>query len=323
MKILVTGGGGFLGSNIVRQLQAKKFQVRSFTRNHYKFLKDWGVEQIHGDVIDAGAVLHAVQGCDAVIHVAGKAGYWGTYDVFFQPNVVGTQNVINACRKAGVKKLVFTSSPSVVIDGNELNGVNESQPYPKKYKSHYASSKSLSEQQVLAANNHTLSTVSLRITLAWGPGDPHVLPRIVSRARSGTLYQIGSYNPRLDVTFVENAAYAHLLALEKCEPGSPIAGRAYFISQGEPIYIWDFINQLLATQNLPPVSKSIPLGLARPSTTVLETLYRMLKLHGEPVMTHFLLDGLIRTQWFNIEAARRDLGYFPRVSTQEGISKLR
>src|SRR5438105_1104494 len=223
MRALVTGGGGFLGGAIVRLLRDRGDDVRSFSRQCYPALDGLDVEQIQGDVADAAAVDRAVAGCDVVFHVAAKAGVWGPTDEYYRANVVGTENVITACRKHGVRRLVFTSSPSVVTTGHDIAGGDESLPYPKHYLADYPRTKAAAERLVLAANGPNLATVALRPHIIWGPGDNHLIPRLIEGARAGKLRQVGDGTNRTDVTYVENAATAHLLAAERLRPGSPVA----------------------------------------------------------------------------------------------------
>ena len=288
MNALVTGGGGFLGGAIVRQLAARGDRVRSLSRGRYPALDALGVEQIQGDVADAGAVDAAVAECDIVFHVAAKAGVWGRYAEYHRANVVGTQNVLSACRKHGVRRLVYTSSPSVVFDGRDMEGVDESVPYPEHYEAAYPKTKAEAERLVLAANGPDLATVALRPHLIWGPGDNHLTPRILERGRAGRLRRIGRANKRIDATYIDNAADAHLLAGDRLAPGSPIAGNAYFISNGEPIPLWDLINHILATGGIPPVTRTIPVWLAYAAGWLMEMTYTAFRRRDEPPMTRFV-----------------------------------
>jgi nucleoside-diphosphate-sugar epimerase len=319
MNALVTGGGGFLGGAVVRQLIDRGDTVRSFSRQRHPSL---GVEQVQGDVADAAAVERAVAGCDIVFHVAAKAGVWGTADEYHRANVVGTENVIAACRKHGVGRLVFTSSPSVVTTGYDIAGGDESLPYPRRYLAHYPRTKAAAERLVLNANGPDLATVALRPHIIWGPGDNHLIPRLIDRARAGKLRIVGDGTNKVDVTYVENAAAAHLLAADRLMPGSLVAGKAYFISQGEPVVLWPFINRILELAGLPPVTKRVPLTVAYAAGAILEAAYRTLGRTDEPRMTRFLAKQLGTSHWFDISAARRDFGYEPTVSTEEGLTKL-
>jgi nucleoside-diphosphate-sugar epimerase len=322
MKALVTGGGGFLGTALVRLLRARGDEVRSFSRGRHEHLSALGVEQLEGNLADQSAVARAAAGCDIVFHVAAKAGVWGRYPEFFATNGTGTANVVAVCRKLGLERIVYTSSPSVVYSGGDMEGIDESIPYPKRFEAHYPATKAEAERLLLAANGPNLATVSLRPHLIWGPGDPHLIPRLLTRARAGKLKRIGNARKSVDTTYIDNAALAHLLAGDRLYVGSPIAGRAFFLSQGEPVDLWDFINRILAYAGLPPVSKSVPVRMALLAGAVLESVYGLLRIRTEPPMTRFVARQLSTAHWFDITAARRDLGYEPVVSTEEGLRRL-
>ncbi len=306
-----------------RAAVASPRQYRTFaTRFRYPWLDDLGVSQILGDLSKPDDVTKAMEGVDLVFHVAAKAGVWGRYSDYYATNVTGTENIIAACLKHGVKKLVFTSTPSVVHSGGDLEGVNESTPYPDHFEASYPETKAIAEKAVLAANGPQLATVALRPHLIWGPGDPHLIPRVLRRAKEGRLRRIGKRDVKVDVTYIDNAAQAHMLAADKLEIGSPIAGKAYFISDGEPVVLWDFLNRILKDNGLPPVTKSVPVGLAKFAGWALETLYKILWLPGEPSMTRFVANQLSTSHWYDISAAKRDLGYVPLVSTEQGLMSL-
>lgn len=323
MKALVTGGGGFLGLAIVRALVARGDLVRSFARAHYPALQALGVEQLRGDIADAAAVSAAVHGCDLVFHVAAKPGIWGAYEEYHRANVTGTENVITACRAQGVQRLVYTSSPSVVFDGRDMAGVDESVPYPAHYEAHYPHTKAQAEQLVRAANDAHLATVSLRPHLIWGPGDNHLLPRLVARAHAGQLRRIGARPNLIDTVYVDNAADAHLLAADRLAPGSAVAGKVYFISQGEPVPMWEMVNRLLQAADAPPVTRAVPVWLAMWLARGFEASHRWLRKPGEPRLTRFVVREMSTAHWFDLAAARRDFSYVPRVSIAEGLERLR
>ncbi len=323
MKALVTGGGGFLGSAICRMLRERGDEVRSLSRGDYPALEELGVEQFRGDIADAEAVSKAVEGCDVVFHVAAKAGVWGEYSEYYRANVEGTKNVILACHEHGVSKLVHTSSPSVVFDGTDMEGVDESAPYPTHYHAPYPRTKAEAEKLALAANGDKLAVVSLRPHLIWGPGDNHLVPRIIERGRAGKLRRIGTRANKVDAVYIDNAAEAHLLAADKLAPGSAVAGKAYFITNDEPVVVWDFIDQILGCAGLPPVRKTISPGLAYFAGCVLEVVYNGIGIKSEPRMTRFVARELATEHWFDISAAKRDLGYTPKVSMEEGLRRLR
>ena len=323
MKALVTGAGGFLGRYIVEQLLARGDRVRAFGRGDYPELVTAGTEVVSGDIRDAPAVREACAGMDVVFHAAGVAGIWGPWEHYYGINTLGTRHVIEGCLAASVPKLVYTSSPSVTFDGTDQCGIDESAPYPTRWSCHYPHTKALAEQEVLAANGRQgLLTCSLRPHLIWGPRDRHLIPRLIARARAGKLRRVGDGENRIDMVYVENAAEAHLQAADALAAGSPVAGRAYFISQGEPVNCWQWIDEVLALAGLPPVRKSISAGAAWRVGAALEAAYGLLGLKSEPRMTRFLAAQLSTSHYFDIGRARRDFGYAPRVSTAEGMRRL-
>lgn len=323
MKVLVTGGGGFLGSAIVHKLIERGWEVRSFSRGQYPELETAGVKTLQGDLFDRAAVFDAVSGCDVVFHVAAKAGIWGREKDYFRANVGGTANVLAACRACGVRRMVYTSSPSVVHGGEAIEGSDESLPYPEHHEASYPRTKAAAERMVLFANDARLSTVSLRPHLIWGPGDNHLAPRMIQRHRQGRLRLVGDGQNLIDTVYVDNAADAHLLAADRLEPDAACAGRAYFITQGEPLPISVWLNRILAAGGLGPVEKQISPGLALKLGGAMEVVYKVLRLPGEPPLTRFLASHLATAHWYDISAARRDLDFEPAVSIDKGFERLK
>ena len=322
MTILVTGGGGFIGRSIVRALLDRGERVRVLCRGDYPLLREWGVDLRRGDIRAQDVVAAAVEGCDAVFHTAAHIDLWGSYETFFAVNTLGTRHVIDACHQHRVPKLVYTSTPSVVHSGDAVSGVDESAPYPSQFEAHYPATKALAEQDVMAANGDALSTVAIRPHLVWGPGDSSAMPRLVARAKAGRLRMVGRPQ-QIDTTYIDNAVEAHLLAYDRLGPGSPVAGKAYFITQGEPLEGPTFINDMLDAAGLPPVTRTIPAPLARSAAALAEAVWNTFKLRSEPPVTRFLVSQLSTAHWYDISAARRDLGYDPKVSYREGMVRLK
>jgi 2-alkyl-3-oxoalkanoate reductase len=324
VRILVTGGGGFLGQALCRGLVARGHVVASFSRGRYPELDALGVRQVHGDLADRASVLRACEGVDAVFHNAAKAGAWGAYDDYHRANVVGTDNVIAACRAHGIPKLVYTSTPSVTHRATHPveGGTADTVPYGEGFKAPYATTKMLAEKAVLAANDATLATVALRPRLIWGPGDNHILPRLVSRARAGRLRIVGRGDNLVDCTYIDNAAQAHFDAFDALAPGAACAGRAYFISNGEPLPMRELLNALLRAARAPEVHATIPFRVAYAVGAACEALWPLLRLSGEPPMTRFLAEQLSTPHWYDMAPATRDFGYVPRVTLAEGFERL-
>jgi len=322
MIVLVTGGGGFLGTAICRMLRERGEEVRSLSRAQYPHLEAEGVVQIQGDLSEPKAVAGAVKGCEAVFHVGAKAKMWGSYASYHAVNVRGTRNVLDACRQHEVPRLVHTSTPSVTFRGRDEEGVDESVPYARDFLCHYARTKAEAEQMVLAANSPSLATVALRPHLIWGPGDTNLVPRVIQRARVGKLRLVGDGGKLVDSTYIENAALAHLCALDALGPDAACAGRAYFISNGEPLPMRTLLNEILNAAGLPPVSRSISPGMANAAGALMEAAYGLLRRKDEPMMTRFVARQLSTAHWYDITAAREQLAYTPRVTISEGMRRL-
>ncbi len=320
-QILVTGGGGFLGKAVIKQLiEHAPCQVASLCRRRYPDLEPLGVKQIQGDIRDPETVSEACKGVDLVFHTAAKPGVWGDYKEYEDINVGGTRNVIAACRRNKVRRLVHTSSPSVVFDSGDMEGADESAPYPESYKTHYPKTKAMAEQLVRDATDRTFRTVILRPHLIWGPGDNHLVPRILDRARK--LFRVGDGKNLVDTIYIDNAARAHLLAAETLAANPKISGNIYFISQDDPVPLWNMVDNILKAGGFPPVRRTISRKTAFRAGALAELAYTIFKIKGEPKMTRFLAEELSTSHWFDISAAKRDLGYAPVVSIQEGLERL-
>jgi len=320
-KVLVTGGGGFLGKAIVKKMVQKKVNVFSFSRHAYPELDTLGVTQIRGDLTNQEDVAKALKGIDTVFHVAAKPGIWGSYDSYYQVNVQGTAHVIEACLKNKVARLIHTSSPSVVFDDSDMENADESVPYPETYLAPYPETKALAEKKVIQAASAGLPVIILRPHLIWGPEDNHLVPKIISRAKR--LKIIGPDDDLVDTIYVDNAADAHILAAEKLAEHPELSGNIYFISQGAPISKWEMANGFLAAAGLPPIRGRVSANTAYWAGWAFEKIYGLLGIESDPPMTRFAAKELATSHWFNISRAKKDLGYVPAVSTQEGLERLR
>lgn len=310
---LVTGGGGFLGKRIVELLRSQNHEVRFIARHAYPDVEALGAHGIIADLRDLNSLQVAMRGCDVVFHVAARVGVWGPRDEYVSTNVIGTRNVLNAARANGVAKLIYTSTPSVVGYERDMAGIEQA-PYPRKHCSIYPETKAAAEQMVLDANGPQLATVALRPHLVFGPGDQNLLPSVVQRARDGRAAIVGDGTNLVDMTFIDNAAWAHLDAEQAlADSHARCGGRAYFISNDSPVNMWDWTNDFLRRVGAPAISRRISLQAAFAIGTCLESIWRVLKLKGEPRMTRFLASALGRSHWYSMEPARRDLGYHIRI----------
>lgn len=327
MRVLVTGCGGFLGSEIVRQLIDRGDSVVGLSRGQYPKLRELGMEHQQVDLTDRGSTIAAIAkaNVDAVIHTAAVAGVWGKWEHFFATNTLATEYVIEGTESAGIQTLVFTSSPSVTFSGADQSGVDESEPYPDQWMCHYPHTKALAEQAIL--KHHVpgkLHTLALRPHLIWGDDDPHILPRLLDRARSGRLRIVGDGSNKVDTVHVINAAGAHLDALDALlDQPQEAGGRAYFIAQDEPVNCWDWIRQVCEIGSVTPPAKSISYNAAHRIGAILEWGYRITGKQKEPPMTRFVAAQLARDHYFDISAAKSRLGYRIRISMDEGLESLR
>lgn len=323
LKALVTGGGGFLGGAIVKALIKRGDTVRTIQRGQYHWLNDIGAKAIEGDLTKFDDINTAVKDCDVVFHVAAKAGVWGDYNDYYQANVIATKHVLEACRNNKVKYLVYTSTPSVVFNGENEEGINESEPYVKEFFNAYQKTKAEAERLIINANSSELKTVSLRPHLIWGPGDPHLVPRVINRAKAGRLKLVGNEKNKVDSCYVDNAAEAHVLAADCLQSSAVCAGKVYFISNDEPISMAELVNKILSSANLPAVDKKVPASVAYIIGSVLEKIYTFLKIKNEPILTRFVARQLSTSHWFDLSAAKQDLNYRPAVSIDEGMKRLK
>lgn len=330
--VFLTGASGFIGGQLARRLLADGRRVRVLARRPLPELEALGAEVVPGDLHDRHALERGCRSAETVFHVAGRVGVWGPPEDFFHINVGGTRNLLAACREAKVPRLVYTSSPSVVYNGGDLRNVNESAPLCTQAPCAYPVSKAAAEREVLAAHGRDLATIALRPHLVWGPGDKNLVPRVIALARAGKLKIIGAGKNRVDLTHINNVIDAHLLAegallgesqISNLKSQMPAAaGRAYFITNGEPVMLWDWINGILCGVGVPEIKSRVPLPVAYAAGGVLETLWRIFGRAGEPAITRFAAKEMATDHWFDVSAARRDLGYHPLMTMEQGTAEL-
>jgi nucleoside-diphosphate-sugar epimerase len=325
--VLVTGGGGFLGTAIIKALRQTwpDLEIRSFSRQLYPHLQTWSVKSWQGDLSQAESLRAATLGVDAVIHTAAKAGVWGRDETYEQTNVQGTREVIEACLSLGVRYLIYTSSPSVTFSGRDQCNENEDAPYPQHFLNAYSRTKAEAEKMILEHHSKNLHTLALRPHLLWGPGDPHLVQRIIDRARKGKLRLIQRGRPCLvDATYIDNAAAAHISALQALvDQPRQAGGKAYFIANDEPQDLNALIRDIAEACRVPLPTKYVSPQLAWLLGSSLEFLYKVLGLRREPVLTRFVAKQLSTDHWFNLSQAKALLHYRPLVSTREGLERLR
>jgi len=322
--VFVTGAGGFLGAAICRFLCSQGIKVTGFARSNYPDLQKLGVNMIQGDIASKDKLLDAMKDCDLVFHVASKAGVWGSKAEYFEPNVDGVKNIIEVCKALNIQNLVYTSTPSVTFAGVDEAGIDESAPYANQFLNYYGESKAIAENMILKANSEQLKTLAIRPHLIWGPNDPHLVPRVIERAKAGRLKLVGKQDKLVDTIYVDNAAYAHILAaVNMLNDNKKCLGKAYFVSNDEPITMANMLNKILSCVDLPHVSKRVPASLAYCAGALLEKIYSVLGKKNEPIMTRFVARQLSTSHYFNINAIKNDLGYSPLISIDEGMKRLK
>ena len=321
-RVIVTGGGGFVGNAIVQSLLKKGVTCTVIGRGNYPALVKQGVECLQGDIADREFIIKNVKNADAVFHVAAKAGIWGDWQHYYRTNVVGTKNIVDSCLHNKIKVLVHTSTPSVVFNGEDIENGREDMPYPSKFLCNYAKTKAAAEKIVLSVNQSALRTCAIRPHLIWGPGDPHLIPRLIERGTLGKLKIVGNGENLVDISYIDNVAHAHLLACQNLLDSGSSCGKAYFIGQERPVNVWQWINELFEKINVHPVEKKVPFTLAYSIGTFLELWYSVLALSKEPVMTRFVAEQLAKSHYFCHDRAKQDFNYRPIVSIEDGMKNL-
>lgn len=321
-KIVITGGGGFVGKAIVTMALAQDIECTVVGRNRYPEVEALGANCISGDIRDVDFLDEAFRDVDTVFHAAALAGIWGPWSDYYSINVVGTENVLAACRKNSIPRLVYTSTPSVVFNRDDIKGGDECLPYPEMFLCNYAKSKVMAERMVLAAQSEELSVCALRPHLVWGPGDPHLIPRLLQKGKNRELKRVGDGNNLVDISYIDNVAHAHILAARSLETDKRAAGKTYFVSQGTPVKLWDWINDLFSKIGIEPITQTVPFPVAYCAGAMLEVAHNVFMKNKEPRMTRFLAEQLAKSHYFSCSAIEQDLGYVPIVSTEEGMNNL-
>lgn len=321
-RALITGGGGFVGKAIVRQLLQEGVDCAVVGRRRYPELEEVGIKCFQGDISDSDFIVSCLKGFDTVFHVAALAGIWGGWGHYYKTNVVGTENIIAGCKTNNIPVLVYTSTPSVVFDRKDILDGDETLPYPSKFLCNYARSKMMAEKSVLAVSQNEIATCAIRPHLIWGPEDPHLVPRLLQRGKDGSLRIVGEGKNKVDITYIDNVAHAHILAAKNLFTTKTAAGKSYFIGQEKPVILWDWINELLEKSDINQVTKKVPLSVALFSGGLLEILFGLLNVEKEPKMTRFLAEQLAKSHYFSHLQAEQDIGYFPIVTIEDGMDRL-
>ncbi|MDR2353462.1 MAG: NAD-dependent epimerase/dehydratase family protein [Deltaproteobacteria bacterium] len=323
MRILLTGASGFLGGRIAELLLLKGHELILYTRRLVPELSE-RCQQFIGEFSDETMLGKALQGAEAVIHCAGKTGLSGNFKEYYSSNTLLTTKLLDASKEsASIRHFVYTSTPSVVHQGESLLNVNESAPYMDNKNYGYSYTKMLAEKTVLEANRKDFKTLALRPHLIWGPKDPHFLPVLFQKAKDGKLFYFSGGPYQVSHTFIDNAAYAHILALEKLEEGAPVDGLAYFIAEPEPMDLLTLINTLLGTAGLPPVTRVFNKHLGLLLAVLIEFIWKITRRKGQPPLSPFLVRQMSTSHYFDLSRAKTLLSYSPPVKTEDAFIALR
>ena len=316
----MTGASSPIGGGVVRRLVDRGDRVRVLQRRPADV--DGVEEQVLGDVADPRRVHEAIDGCDAVIHLAARVGLTGTREEFVRTNVTGTENLLGAARAAGVDRFVHVSSPSVAHDGHAIVGGDADEPSAGSGAAFYPETKAIAERRALAADDERLGVVVIRPHLVWGPGDTQLVGRVVDRARSGRLALVGGGTALVDTTYVDNAVDSLVAALDAVEPGARCSGRAYVVSNGEPRPVRELVAGICSAAGVDFAPRSVDLRSARVLGSVIERVWPRLRPDAEPPLTRFLAEQLGTAHWFDPRSVRCDLGWSPTIGLDEGFERL-
>ncbi|WP_412872083.1 NAD-dependent epimerase/dehydratase family protein [Curtobacterium flaccumfaciens] len=319
MKVLVTGASGFLGQATAAAVRDAGHEVRTFQRRPSGVP---GVQDVAGTMTDDAAIARAVDGIEAVVHLAAKVSLAGDAADFAGVNIEGTRSLLRVARAAGVGRFVFVSSPSVAHTGSSLVGADAGPAEPSRARGDYARTKAAAELLALDADAPDFAVVAVRPHLVWGPGDTQLVGRIVERARAGRLPLLDSGAALIDTLYVDNAATAMVAALEHAMDDG-VHGKAYVVTNGEPRPVADLLAGICTASGVRPPQWHVPAAVARAAGSVVEAVWRVRPGEDEPPMTRFLAEQLSTAHWFDQRRTRQDLGWTPSVSIDEGLERLR
>ncbi len=318
MRVFVTGGSGFVGGRLIEALKARKIEVRALARSHKAASKiEWlGVATVRGDLGDVEAMAAGMEGCELVFHGAAKVETWGDAADFERVNVGGTLNVIEAARRAGVKRLIHVSTEAVLA-GAPIIDATEGSPYPAKPAGLYPASKGAAERLVRGANGADLETVVVRPRFIWGKGDTSVLPQLVDAVRRGRFKWIGGGEHLTSTCHVDNVVEGLILAASKGAPGG-----VYFLTDGPPMRNRDFVSRLLKTQRVPSPTQSVPLWLAKLAATLVELVWKLLPIDDAPPLNRTEVALFGEQVTVDDSRARAELGYTAAKSLEAGLAEM-
>lgn len=326
-RILVTGASGLLGRSVARRLADLGYQVTTFQRSPSGLD---GVRDVRGSLSDADAVAQAVQGQDAILHMAAKVSVSGRREDFEQVNILGTEQLFDAAWAAGVENVLYVSSPSVAHAGSSLVGVGAGTADPRHAVGHYAQTKAEAELIAEARGSVGTNVLIMRPHLVWGPGDGQLTSRIVARARSHRLPILGTGAALVDTLYIDNAVDAFVAGLRRLPlitSSQPVEGRRLVVTNGEPRPIGELLIGIAQAGGAPAPRLRVSPRLAMAAGQVIQTLWASSTTlqrvgDGEPPMTRFLAEQLSTAHWFDQRHTREVLQWSPAVSMDQGLRDL-
>jgi nucleoside-diphosphate-sugar epimerase len=315
----VTGGSGFVGGALIERLRREGWDVRALARSDRaaERVRELGAEPVSGDLDDRDALRAGAEGCELAFHAAAKVEDWGDPADFERLNVRGTQNVIDACRDAGVRRLVHVGTEAALMAGEPLVNVDEDAPLRPDSAALYSSSKAKAEQLVRAANGNGLETVVVRPRFVWGRGDSSLLPQIIEMVRAGRFRWVGGGRQLTATTHIDNTVEGLWLGATKAP-----AGGVYFVTDGGPVEFREFLTRMLGTQGVTIPDKSVPPGVARVAAAAAERIWRLLRRPGNPPLTRFAVWVSSQECTIDTSRAEREFGYRPVTSREDGLAEL-
>lgn len=318
MRVFVTGGSGFIGGHVIEKLHASGHEVVALARSasSEKVVEGYGAMPVRGDLSTVDAAM--LKGCDAVIHAAAFVEEWGTRAEFEAANVIGTQRALDAAKQAGVKRFILVGTEAALFNGEDLNDVDETAPYATPQRFLYSETKAEAERRVLAANAEGFTTLSIRPRLVWGPRDASVLPAVLEVAQKGGWAWFDGGRQRTSTTHVFNLVAALELALTRGR-----GGEAYFVCDEGTRTMHDFLSASARTRGVTLPERSVPTWLMRGLAVLVEGVWTLLGLRRRPPFTRFAIFMMSASVTVNAAKARRELGYQPVVSVDEGLAALR
>jgi nucleoside-diphosphate-sugar epimerase len=319
-RAFVTGGSGFIGGRLIERLIADGWSVNALARSEQSAagVRARGGEPVRGDLTDPDSMARGADGCEVAFHLAARVADWGRWEDFERDNVQGTRNMLAACRQAGVGRFVHCGTEAALMAGEPLVQVDETAPLRPDSRAPYPATKARAEQAVRDASGDGFETIVLRPRFVWGAGDTTLLPQMVEMVRRGRFAWVGGGSNLTATTHVANTVEGLVLAAERGAPGE-----AYFVTDGEPVVFREFVSAMLRTQGVEPPDRKLPAWLPGPLAVVSEAAWRLLPLPGAPPMSRFTAWVLTQECTIDISKAKRELGYRPIITREEGLDELR